>query len=253
MATWRESSTPGGYAERRYRRGLRSWRRRTRKYLLLFFGPFALVGLIGLLVERHYFAWLAGAFFGMGAAAWIAIREAPPAHIENWQTGAEGEQKTARALRNLDSSRWLQRHDIENGRGNYDHILASRAGVFLLDSKYPRGEAYIRDGSLWIRRRDDPEADAPCRWIRNSALAGAARLNAQLRELTGRRAWVQSVVVLWCPFEEGLYEDDKCVYVHGSRLADWLDARPDTVDAHAVAEGRAAVQQLAAPSRREAP
>ena len=35
------------------------------------------------------------------------------------------------------------------------------------------------------------------------------------------------MVVLWCPFEQGVYEDERCAFVHGSRLRDWLESHPD--------------------------
>jgi hypothetical protein len=38
----------------------------------------------------------------LGAGVWIAVRGSPPAYIENWQQGAEGERKTEKALRRLD-------------------------------------------------------------------------------------------------------------------------------------------------------
>jgi Nuclease-related domain len=69
--------------------------------------------------------------FGVGATAWIWLRESPPGYIETWQTGAEGERKTEKALRRLETSGWTVVHDIDAGRGNYDHIAVSGAGVFV--------------------------------------------------------------------------------------------------------------------------
>ena len=182
----------------------------------------------------------------MGAGAWMTFRESPPAYLENWQTGAEGERKTARRLRRLDSARWFVVHDIENGRGNYDHVLISPAGVFLLDSKYLLGDTYLRDGELRLRRRHDPESDRPLPSVRRGALAGAARLHEQLRELTGERTWVQAVVVLWCPFEPAVHEDQRIVLLSASQLIDWLERRPKRLAPDVVDRHRAAVEQLAA-------
>src|SRR5438270_6833380 len=101
MAFNEGSVQAGAYARGRYRRGLRAWRSRTRLIVGIAFGPFIGVGLAGLVVERHWAAWIAGVAFGAGAGAIIAMRESPPAYIENWQIGAEGERKTEKALRPL--------------------------------------------------------------------------------------------------------------------------------------------------------
>jgi Nuclease-related domain len=236
----------GGYAENRYKRGLRLWRSRSRLILIFCFGPFLALGLAGVLVEGHVVAWMAGVVFGVGTGAWIAMRESPPAYVENWRTGAEGERKTARALRNLDCSHWLVTHDLQNGRRNYDHILVGAPGVILLETKYPRGAIEMRSGQAFLSRGLDPEADKPCPWLRSSALAGAASLHDELRRRTGHRLWVEAVVVLWCEFAEGVYEEEKCSFVHGTRLPEWLSGRRDVLDEQTVRELRTYIESLAA-------
>ena len=77
------------------------------------------------------------------------------------------------------------------------------------------------------------------------ALASAARLKAEIQQLAGHRLWVQAVVVLWSDFEEGVYEDERCVIVHGSRLLQWISDRPDGLDEKATGEIVAAVQMIA--------
>jgi hypothetical protein len=245
MASTTGTARAGGYAQERYGRGLRTWRSRTRLPLAACFGPFIAAGLVGLVVEGHPIAWVAGAAFGLGAAAAMAIRESPPAYIENWQLGAEGEQKTEKALRPLDRSRWLVLHDVECARANYDHIVAGPAGVFLLDSKNPQGTVHIKEGQPYLRRRSDPEADTRCPSLRSGALAGAASLHDDLKRRTGQHAWVQAVVVLWSDFDEGIYEDDKCVLIHGSRLREWLTSRPDSLDHATTDQLAAAIQAIA--------
>jgi hypothetical protein len=235
----------GSYAQARYRRGLRNWRSRSRPLLALFFGPFLLGGVAGLVVVGDVAAWLAGVAFGLGLGVWMVMRESPPAYIENWQVGAEGERKTERALARLDRSRWLVVHDVQCARGNYDHIVVSRAGVFLLETKNLRGTVEIRDGVLRLQRRLDPQEDKPCPWVRSSALARAASLNAEIQQLAGHRPWVQAVVVLWSDFNEGVYEDERCVVVHGSRLHEWLNDRPDMLDEKAASDIRAAIHVIA--------
>ena len=245
MASDVTSTRAGTYAKDRYTRGLRAWHSRNRLLFIVFFGPFVLVGVAGLVVEGHGAAWGAGVLFGLGIGAWMAMRESPPQYIENWQTGAVGEKKTQKALRPLKPPRWLVVHDVACRRGNYDHIIVGSAGVFLLDSKNPRGTVHMLNGQPHLRRASDPEADTRCPRLRSSALAGAASLKEDIQRDTGRRQWVQAVVVLWSDFDEGIYEDERCVLVHGSRLPEWLDGQPDHLDGPTVAELSAAVQAIA--------
>lgn len=244
MAAWKQTSRAGSYAERRYRRGMARWQARTRLLLTVCFGPFVAIGLAGAVLEPHLLSWLAGMVCGGSVATWIALRESPPPHVEHWRMGAEGERKTAQTLQKLDAVAWRMAHDVQTSRGNYDHILAADAGIFLLDSKYPQGEAYLRNGKLWLRRRDDPDADAPYPWPRSSALAGAARLCEELGRRTGRRTWVRAVVVLWCRFEEGVHEDERYVVIHGSKLIDWLQRQPPTLDPRRLEALRGAIGSM---------
>jgi hypothetical protein len=202
------SARAGLYAQRRYERCLRQWRSRTRLIVLAVFGPFIAAGLVGLIIDGHLLAWAAGVAFGLGAGVMLVMRESPPAYVENWQLGAEGERKTETALKSLEPPEWAVVHDVACVRGNYDHIVVGRAGVFLLETKNLQGIVHIRDGQPYLRRRSDPEADKACSWIRADALAGAATLKEDIQRRTGRRLWVQAVVVLWSDFEEGVYKDE---------------------------------------------
>ncbi|MGO8905507.1 MAG: nuclease-related domain-containing protein [Solirubrobacteraceae bacterium] len=245
MASNGSSARAGAYAFGRYSRALRDWRSRIRLILAAFLGPFIAVGLAGLFIEGHVAAWIAGMVFGIGAGVLIALRESPPAYIENWKLGAEGERKTEKALASLERPRWLVLHDVECPRGNYDHIVVGAAGVFLLETKNLQGTVHISDGEPRLRRRSDPEADKACSWIRSAALGGAAELKKEIERRTGRRLWVQAVVVLWSGFEEGVHEDEKCVFLHGSRLREWLGSRRDVLDSATTAELCAAVEAIA--------
>jgi hypothetical protein len=240
------STRAGAYAERRYKRGLTAYRSRARLILTLFLGPFIVVGLVGLAIDGHLAAWSAGVAFGLGAGAFVVLRDLPPAYVETWQIGGAGERKTEQALKSLASPTWLVVHDVECARGNYDHIVVGRAGVFLLETKNLRGIVHMVDGEPHLRRRSDPEADRSCAWIRSSALAGAASLKEEIQRRTGRRLWVQAVVVLWSEFEEGLDEQERCVFVHGSSLNKWISAQPDTWDQTQADQLVAAVQAIAA-------
>lgn len=226
----------GTYAEQRYRRGLRSWRAKLRTISAVIFGPLIVAGLVGLYLDGHTTSWLAGMLSGLCVGVWMTFREMPPRYVEQWRDGAEGERKTEKELKPSERAGWDIVHDIQRRYGNYDHIAISRAGVFLLESKNFQGLVELRDGVPHLRRRLDPEADTRCDRIRPRALADAARLKEDIQQETGHRTWVQAVVVFWSEFPEGVVEDDKCVFIHGSRLRAWLESRPNRLSQADVGE-----------------
>ncbi len=132
--------------------------------------------------------------------------------------------------------------------GPIAHEDTGNSGVFLLDTKNLQGTVHMRDGEPYLRRRSDPEADEWCGWIRSGALAGAARLHDELKRRAGRSPWVKAIVVLWSEFDEdeGVLDDEKCVFVHGSRLHEWITTRPDTLDQTTNEELATEIQAIAA-------
>jgi hypothetical protein len=214
----------GTYAEQRYQRGLRSWRAKLRPIAAAIFGPLIVAGLVVLFFTGHTTSWLAGMLSGLCIGVWMTFREMPPRYVEQWHDGAEGERETETALKPLERAGWDIVHDVKQRCGNYDHIAVGHAGVFLLESKNLQGVVELRDGVPHLRRRLDPEDDKPWKKIRPRALADAARLKADIERRTGHRTWVQAVVVFWSEFPEGLVEDDKCIFIHGSRLREWLES-----------------------------
>ncbi len=244
MATTGTGRAAGTYAQERYARGRRRWRVRTLPILAATFGPLILVGIVGLILERHLLSWLAGALAGAGVAAWGALRETPPAYVEKWQLGAEGERKTAAALTRLEGRGLTVVHDVDCRYGNYDHIAVGPGGVFLLESKYPQGTVELRGGVPHLRRKLDPEADTPIKQIRPRVLSAAAALKRDIEQRTGVRTWVQAVVVLWCDFPEGVIDDGRCVFVHGPRLANWIEGRPSGLSRANVEAIVAAVREI---------
>lgn len=235
----------GGYAEQRYRRGLRRWRKKTRLTLAALCGPFIVAGLAVLLLDGHYLSWYAGLATGAAVGVWIALRETPPPYVESWRNGAEGERRTEKALKPLERAGWHFVHDVKEHYGNYDHIAVSRAGVFLLETKNLLGTVELRDGVLHQRRRLDPEADTRWERIRQRALASAARLKEDIERRTGLRTWVQAVVVFWSDFPEGLIDDGRCIFIHGPRLCTWMQDRPDRLSQADVEEFAAGIASIA--------
>lgn len=161
----------GAYAEDRYQRGLRNFRSRARPILVTVFGPFIFAGFAVLVLDHQLVAWFAGLVAGTCIGAWIALRDSPPAYIENWRVGAEGERKTEKALRPLEQLGLRVVHDVAARYGNYDHIAVGRMGVVLLETKNLQGVVEFRNGVPYLRRRLDAHAQACCNRIQPRALA----------------------------------------------------------------------------------
>jgi hypothetical protein len=217
----------GAYAERRYRRGLRSWQARNRRLFATLCGPFIAAGLIVGILDRDPIAWSAGFVAGAFLALWVVLRDSPPRYVESWRDGAEGERKAEKTLKPLERAGWRVVHDVQNGRGNYDHVAVGPGGVYLLESKNLQGVVTVKAGTPHLARRHDPEGVVVFDRVRPRVLAGAAQLKGEIEQRTGRRIWVQAVVVFWSEFPEGLVEDGKCVFLDGSRLREWLLDQPD--------------------------
>lgn len=236
----------GGYAKRRYRRGLRSWQLKNRRLFALLLGPFFVVGVAIVLLDGQLVSWGAGVAVGVAMTLWMVFQDTPPHYVERWRLGFEGERKTAKELTRLERAGWHVAHDVQNGHGNYDHIAVGAAGVYLLESKNLQGIVEIRDGVPHLQRRLDPEDNKPWGSIPRRALADAARLKEEIEARTGHRTWVQAVVVLWAEFPAGVVEDDRCIFVHGPRLRAWLQDRPSRLaqaEAEEIAAGIASISR----------
>ncbi len=239
----------GGYAERRYRRGLRSWQLKNRRLFAVLLGPFFMAGVAVGIFDGQLISWCAGLVVGVAMSLWLVFRETPPFYVEHWRQGFEGERKTERELRRLERAGWHVVHDVQNGHGNYDHIAVGAAGAYLVESKNLQGIVDIRDGVPHLTRRHDPEETHVFDRVPRRALADAARLKEEIQARTGRRTWVQAVVVFWSDFPAGVVEDDKCVFVHGPRLRAWMQDRPSRLaqaDAEQIAAGIASIAADAA-------
>src|SRR5581483_7300209 len=89
----RRGAAAGESARVRFTDLKRSWQRRV---LRRGRWAFLLVGGVPVAIElgrvhRHTLDWLLGLAVGATMALWIALRDSPPAYIENWRTGYEAE------------------------------------------------------------------------------------------------------------------------------------------------------------------
>jgi hypothetical protein len=201
------------------------------------------IGVVVLLLDGHELSWLAGVIAGGGAGAWVALRRGgqsarrPTAELR-------AEHRTAAALDPLRSAGWRVQHDIRGLDTTFDHIAIGHGGVIVLQSMDPDGVVALRGGELVAERPLSPGAPPRLERLRPRALADASALRSDVARLTARRLWVQAVVVIWSDFPAGCIADGRCVYIHGSRLAEWLARRPHQLDPAEADDVAAAVAAL---------
>lgn len=195
--------------------------------------------------------WWSGLIGGAAFAFWLLARLSPPGWIENWQSGARGEQETAKVLREVEREGWIVLHDLPAERGNVDHIVVGPAGVYLLDSKRLGGSVSVDEKGVTVRRLDDPDL--------TYQHAGSGHLLSLARQTHDRvlansriKTWVTPVMVLWAEFPQHVAERDRCVYVHGEELVAWLRSRPQMIAPSRVRQVAAAVRASWTPDKTSA-
>jgi Nuclease-related domain len=211
------------------------------------FAPLGVValGLLGLILIGDGLSWLAGLLAGAAAGAWLASGRAGRGPGPDVSSEGRAERRTQDAVASLERSGWHFLHDVRGSDSAYDHIAVGPGGVILLESLDPEGLVTMQAGRPIVERRRDPGAKPQLERLHPHALADASAFRDDILRVAHRRLWVQAVVVFWSDFPAGCVADGRCVYVHGSRLAEWIARRPlqlDDADAEDVFE---AVQQLA--------
>ncbi len=203
-----------------------------------------LLGGIALVLVGHPIAWLAGAIVGVSGAA-VARRRSDRPFEQRGAADPRPAHRTELALAPLEHAGWRFVHDVSGSEGVYDHIAVGSGGVVLIESLCPGGVVTMRSGTLILEQRRQSDGEPERRRIRPRAVAEATAFRDDVFRLTGRRAWVQAVVVFWCDFPAGCVVDGRCVYIHGSRLTEWLLRRPHQLDPAETDDVFAAVQRLA--------
>lgn len=218
----------------KYRETIKHWRRRAFPRLrLVFVGLAVALFVVARLDHAISAGWVLGLALGAVLAVYIAVRDAPPPNIEKWRTDLEGERRTAKALAPLRRHGYRLLHDLPDRRtgdqarkGNIDHVVVSTAGVFVIESKYLGGEVSIEGDTAHIQTLDDDEEPYACELGRR--MRGlAVRLKEDIGQ--GGVGDVQAVVVFWNPFPAGMANGHRVVYLHGDRLAGWLQALPPKI------------------------
>jgi Nuclease-related domain len=209
---------------------------RVRAALGRFMAAVALVltGLLVLIIDGHGVSWLAGLTVGGAGGAWIALLRNQTSADKTSQatapartpSAARAERRTQGAVTSLEHSGWRFLHDVRGRDTTYDHVAVGPGGVILLQSIDPRGTVTVHDGEPFVERRHEPEAEPEVTRLRPRALADAGAFRDDVLRVAGQRVWVQAVVVFWSEFPAGCVTDGRCVYIHGSRLAEWIARRP---------------------------
>jgi len=243
-------SGAGRGARDKYRAASKRWRTRVfrRPHIITAVLIAAIIALI-VAVPGHGWIALAGIGLGLLLGVYLTLLESPPADIEKWCTGAEGERRTAGALAPLRRRGYELLHDLpdrhspkSNSKSNLDHVVVSAAGVFLLDSKLLGGSVSIKGETVRVQRRDDDEESYDVWWLAKTMRARARKLQEDIEPATGIES-VLPVVVFWNEFPAGLLELDDLVFISGKRLASWLEQLPKTLEPQQVASVAACVME----------
>ena len=206
----------------------RGGRRRARALLSELTVPLGVlaIGILVLIFDGHEVSWLAGVIAGGGAGAWLALRRGGRSTRRSTAAEPRAEQRTATALAVLEASGWRFLHDLRGFDTTFDHIAIGQGGVIVLQSMRPDGVVSIRNGEPIVECPSRDGGPLRAERLRPRALTDASSFRHDVERLTGRRLWVQAVVVIWSEFPAGCVTDGRCVFIHGSRLPAWLARRP---------------------------
>jgi len=234
------------------------WRKRVfRPVRWVFVGvavPLIVWSVLAVLAKHPFGIWASGMAFGALVAMYAVLHESPPAHIENWRTGFEGERRTARALAPLRRDGYVLLHNLpdrrsskEEYKGDIDHVVVCPAGVFLLNSKWLGGEVSIKGETVHVQRRDDDDDSYQLPRLASGIRGCAVRLQEDIATKQSGVRWVQPVVVFWNRFEAGVDKGGNVVFVHGEQLVEWLREQKPMMSPERVAHVAACIKSARPP------
>ena len=242
----RRDITAGRYAAQRAESIRKDWEKRASPKARLFFWPVIAIGAVGILIARPDPWGVAfGFLIGAGVMGYAFLLSDVPDEVFRWERGAEGERRTEQRLRALEAEGWIVTHDVQRGRGNWDHVVVGPPGIFVLETKDRRGQLVVTesgpqlylDGSVI----NDPKV---AQWPRYLGGAAAA-LKEEIERTEGGRPWVHPVLVFWGDFPAQTVETPRLTFVHGDHLVDWLTSRPAKLSRGKQALYAAAVEEIA--------
>jgi Nuclease-related domain len=137
--SYHSNSTPTWRAPGQHTRAIV---RRLRMRTLLTLGVLA----VATTVLGRTFGWRSAIFLGSEIALLITIfvisRFVLPL-VERHDRGAAGEEQVGATLETLSEQGWRVIHDASFGRGNVDHIVIGRAGIFTVETKSHPGPVRV--------------------------------------------------------------------------------------------------------------
>jgi hypothetical protein len=215
------------------------------------------IGALVLIFDGQELSWLAGVVAGAAAGAWVAVRRGAertplrlpgPGHVRprvgHAPSALVAGRRTEAAIASLEHSGWRFLHDVPGIDTTYDHIAIGPGGVIIMQSMSPAGVITMQGGQPVLEHPAAPGAQPRLERLRPRALADAAAFRDGVQRLTGRRLWVQAAVVFWGDFPDECVADGRSVFIHGSRLAEWIARRPHQLDPREADEVCAAVEAL---------
>ena len=182
-------SSAGGSAQAEYERRAAHHAadvRRRRPRILVFGAVVAIVGLLVLMVNPLW----GGVVLLFDVVVVASALFATPNSITAWQTGAQGELRTARLLEPLEGEGFRVLHDrkIPGSRANIDHIVIGPPGIYVVETKSLGGSLQIRDNDVFVSgRRRTKMIDE----VKREALAVQTALAKELAV----RGWMVSPVI----------------------------------------------------------
>ena len=183
------ASSAGGSAQAEYERRAAHHAadvRRRRPRILVFGAVVAIVGLLVLMVNPLW----GGVVLLFDVVVVASALFATPNSITAWQTGAQGELRTARLLEPLEGEGFRVLHDrkIPGSRANIDHIVIGPPGIYVVETKSLGGALQIRDNDVFVSgRRRTKMIDE----VKREALAVQTALAKELAV----RGWMVSPVI----------------------------------------------------------
>lgn len=234
----------GRQADKIYQQALAAWRRRIMPRAVLAVLPFLGGGLALGVYTNGSWRFVGGVFVGMAITLVLWVRDDPPAYVQNWSAGAEGERRTERVLLPLAREGWSVRHDLPARYGNIDHVAIGPGGIFLLDSKAPSGNLEVR-GDRLIATRLGVEALTSKQKTGSYVASAAHDLWFDLGGVREGVPKVHGVAVIWGKLDKAV-TTDRFSFVPGSELARWLEARTPSLTGDEIARLTSRLDTLSA-------
>jgi hypothetical protein len=232
----------GASALREYEKRKKDWQRQHRRFFRTMSAIACVVAAVTAWLARgHLGSWIGGVVAGMVLAMVVIARETTPQWIDNYQRGAWGEQRTAKAVEPLLARGWVVLHDLKRHKSNVDHVIVGPGGVFILDTKNNAGTAQATGDRLRIARPDGKPSFEDDR-LATAARRQGAQLHDLIKDRCGVNIWVDALIVLWAEFPQAVVEGRNMAYVHGDRIVDWLLSRRARLNAAQIDQIVAALQ-----------